>query len=402
MKMASSAPRLAILVTDGEQRSALAAVRALGRAGHRVFVSSALTRPLAGASRYTVRVVRTADPLCEPETFIDQVSSTVRKWKIDVVLPMTDASMLAMLAARTHLKPAIVPCAERESYAAVSNKQAVLAVAPTYGIAVPAQRTVCMEDVPLLDPHRLDFPIVVKPAKTVGEHNGQRQRFSVRYARDANELTRIVRASEPAAFPLLLQQRVVGPGVGIFLLTWDDETIATFAHKRLREKPPSGGVSVYRESIVADPELVLRSRALLDHFGWRGVAMIEYKIDAATGTPYLMEINGRFWGSLQLAIDAGVDFPNLLMAAAVHGERPHIDAYRIGVRSRWWWGDVDQLITRLRRSPDTLPLPPDSPTRWQAMREFVRFWNRNDRNEILRMDDPWPFVQESMDWLRGK
>ena len=62
-----------------------------------------------------------------------------------------------------------------------------------------------MEDVPLLDPHRLDFPIVVKPAKTVGEHNGQRQRFSVRYARDANELTRIVRASEPAAFPLLLQ-----------------------------------------------------------------------------------------------------------------------------------------------------------------------------------------------------
>src|SRR6185312_15979930 len=104
---------------------------------------------------------------------------------------------------------------------------------------------------------------------------------------------------------------------------------------------PSGGVSVYRESIVADPELVRRSRALLDRFGWCGVAMIEYKVDARTGTPYLMEINARFWGSLQLAIDAGVDFPNLLLSVALDGARPAMPTYRAGVRSRWWWGDVD-------------------------------------------------------------
>ena len=71
---------------------------------------------------------------------------------------------------------------------------------------------------------------------------------------------------------------------------------------------------MYRESIALDPELLARSRALLDRFEWNGVAMIEYKIDEATGTPYLMEINGRFWGSLQLAVDAGVDFPALLAA----------------------------------------------------------------------------------------
>ena len=69
-------------------------------------------------------------------------------------------------------------------------------------------------------------------------------------------------------------------------------------------------MSVYRESVAADPDLVRRSRALLDAFGWCGVAMVEYKLDERTGTPYLMEVNGRFWGSLQLAIDAGVDFPS--------------------------------------------------------------------------------------------
>ena len=82
---------------------------------------------------------------------------------------------------------------------------------------------------------------------------------------------------------------------------------AVFAHRRLREKPPSGGVSVYRESVAPDPSLVARAAALLAGLGWRGVAMVEMKTDARTGTPYLMEVNGRFWGSLQLAVDAGVD-----------------------------------------------------------------------------------------------
>ncbi len=50
--------------------------------------------------------------------------------------------------------------------------------------------------------------------------------------------------------------------------------------------------------------------------------MVEFKADARTGTPYLMEINGRFWGSLQLAIDAGVDFPAILVAAALGAPIP--------------------------------------------------------------------------------
>ena len=113
-----------------------------------------------------------------------------------------------------------------------------------------------------------------------------------------------------------------------------------------------------------------------------------------------MDINGRFWGSLQLAIDAGVDFPNLLLRAAVDGARTPAPPYRAGVRSRWWWGDVDQLLTRLRQSPDTLALPAGSPTRWDAWREFWRSGNGNDRNEIFRPDDPAPFLRESVQWMR--
>jgi len=207
---------------------------------------------------------------------------------------------------------------------------------------------------------------------------------------------------DPAAYPILVQQRVVGPGVGIFLLLWDGELIATFAHKRIREKPPAGGVSVYRESIAADPSLVARSRALLEAFAWRGVAMIEYKLDATTGTPYLMEVNGRFWGSLQLAIDSGVDFPTLLVKAAM-GEQPApVSDYRLGLRSRWWWGDVDHLLARLRRTDSELSLPPGQPGRMGMLRDFFTLWRAGDRNEVLRLGDPAPFIHETLEWLHRR
>jgi hypothetical protein len=159
---------------------------------------------------------------------------------------------------------------------------------------------------------------------------------------------------------------------------------------------------VYRESIAADPGLVARSRSLLERCGWDGIAMIEYKVDAATGEPYLMEINGRFWGSLQLAIDAGVDFPALLVALAL-GERPApVTSYRIGIRSRWWWGDVDSLLLRLRRSASELALPPGTPGRGRYLLDFLKLWRPGDRSEILRVDDPKPFFHETHEWLHGR
>jgi hypothetical protein len=112
-----------------------------------------------------------------------------------------------------------------------------------------------------------------------------------------------------------------------------------------------------------------------------------------------MEINGRFWGSLQLAIDSGVNFPLLLMEAAEGRNPDPVTTYRNGVRSRWWWGDVDQLIARLRHSAAELELPPGAKGKLAALVEFLALWRPGDRNEVLRVRDPVPFLRESLDWL---
>lgn len=391
-----------VLVTDGDERSALAVVRSLGRSGkHIVHVCSKRGNSLAGASRFAWSDWQVGDPLSDPLEFAKRVSTLAMRLQADVVLPVSEASVLAVLAHRDLFEFATVPYPDLATFRRVCDKSAVLATASELGIATPAQRVVTKqaEIHDILDRGELLFPVVVKPARSVITVGARREKVGVSYASNPEELARCAARYAAAAYPLLLQQRIVGPGVGVFLLRWAGETLAEFSHRRVREKPPSGGVSVCAESTSIDPSLLAGAEALLERLGWSGVAMVEYKIDQVSGTPYLMEINGRFWGSLQLAVSAGVDFPGLLIAAATGQEPSPVREYRIGVRNRWWWGEVDHVLARLRDSKEAALLPVDSPSRFGMLLELVR-WRAADRNEVLQLDDVRPFFRETALWFR--
>jgi predicted ATP-grasp superfamily ATP-dependent carboligase len=393
-----------VIVTDGEQRAALAVVRSLGRAGWRSVVCSTVRKSLAGGSRFAHVEAIVPDPLITPGAFADAVAGLARSHRADLVLPIAEPAMLAILDARQAFSGARLPFPSVDVFRAVSNKGLLLNRAASAGLAVPTQTTLTGPgDLGALDRASLAFPLVLKPVRSVAEADGGRISLRVAHARDRAELHRHLAQLPAAAFPLLLQQRIVGPGVGVFLLLWEGDCRGVFAHRRILEKPPSGGVSVYREAIAAEPELVRRSRALLESLGWTGVAMVEFKIEAATGQPYLMEVNGRFWGSLQLAIDAGVDFPALLAEAALGLPAREPPPYRVGVRSRWSWGVVDHLLARLRSTDRELGLPPGSRSRTATIGMALASLARgDDRDEVFRLKDPKPFFRESLAWLRGR
>ena len=396
--------RRTVIVTDGEQRAALAVVRSLGTAGYRCIVTSSSRASIAGGSRFVVRTVTVPDALERPNEFATAIVALAAAECAALVLPIAEQSLLAILPVRSSLSPAIVPFPDLEAFSALTDKERLLDEASKLGIAIPAQQVVRdIDAIASLDLSALRYPMVLKPARSVNGREGVRSKFSVTYASDASELRRRLRALPPAAFPLLLQQRVVGPGIGIFLLLWDGKVRAQFAHQRLTEKPPSGGVSVYRESVPIDEGLRDRSRELLDRFGWRGVAMVEYKRDSATGRPYLMEVNGRFWGSLQLAIDSGVDFPRILAACALDQPSGEVPSYRVGVRSRWWWGQVDHLVGRAKRAATSDPLPPGTRSAGRAVGDLLLGpFRPADYEEILRWTDPGPFWNETLRWIGGR
>jgi predicted ATP-grasp superfamily ATP-dependent carboligase len=389
--------RRTVIVTDGEQRAALAVVRSLGDK-YRCVVTATSPSSLTGGSRFSSRSVVVPDALARPDDFAEAIVTLAADEQAAIVLPITEPSMLAILGVRSRLAPALVPFPDLLAFKALTDKQRLLEEACKLGIAVPAQQIVPSRAVAAtMDFNAVRYPVVLKPSRSISENGEGRARHSVSYALDENELRHRIRLLPSSTFPLLLQQRITGPGTGIFLLLWDGEQRAQFAHRRICEKPASGGVSVYRESIAIDEDLRDRSRALLERFGWRGVAMVEYKRDLVTGQSFLMEVNGRFWGSLQLAIDAGVDFPLLLVASALGEQVESQETYRVGVRSRWWWGQVDHLIGRIRRRATAGPLPPGTVTARRALADLLLApFRRGDHEEVLSWDDPRPFWNETI------
>jgi predicted ATP-grasp superfamily ATP-dependent carboligase len=169
--------------------------------------------------------------------------------------------------------------------------------------------------------------------------------------------------------------------------------LAFFAHRRLREKPPEGGVSVLSESISVDSVLRSHARCLLDKANWHGVAMVEFKV-AADGTPYLMEINTRFWGSLQLAVDAGVDFPWLLYQVACSKQPGPVDNYKIGVRLRWLLGDLDNLYLTLRDKQYS------KTKKLKSVLQFLTPSPFKTRHEVNRWSDLGPAWYEVKQYIR--
>jgi hypothetical protein len=82
------------------------------------------------------------------------------------------------------------------------------------------------------------------------------------------------------------------------------------------------------------------------------------------------------------------------------GDVPPVSDYKIGVKSRWLMGDLDHLLMRLLKSETQLRLPPGHPGRMATLLEFLRFYRPGMKYEILRSNDPGPFLMEFKEWLR--
>lgn len=390
-----------ILVTDGNSRAALAITRSLGKAGHSVIVGSTSLRNLAASSRYCASRICYPDPDRYGESFMTFMADYISHEGIDVLLPVTDITTMTIGADRARIPPScILPFPDVDTVRTVADKTAIMDLAEQLGVDVPKSLTVhAPEDV---DPERpgLRYPLVIKPFRSRVETDAGWLYTAVSYAHDPQDLGQLLHKLDRRAYPVILQEKIIGPGIGVCICAHHGRMIAAFSHRRLREKPPSGGVSVLRESVALNPLALEFSDRLLRELKWHGVAMVEFKQDVRDGRPKLMEINGRFWGSLQLAIDAGVDFPRILIDSLNGLPAQPLVEYRTGTRTRWLWGDVDALMIRLLKSPEQLVLPPGFPSKSRYLRDFLTY-NRDTHLEIERLDDLGPMLCESRQWLGG-
>jgi protein-tyrosine-phosphatase/predicted ATP-grasp superfamily ATP-dependent carboligase len=379
--------RGAVLVLDGDQASALAIVRSLARRGLRVEVASTSTDAIARRSRHAAACWLYPDPLASASAFLDWLQSHLAGHDYELVIPVTERTVIPLAQERQRFAPGLIAVADAEALAAVVDKQRTVALAQSLGILVPRAESVARLAEATAAAARIGYPVVVKPARSVGSRDGQRVQLSVSYAFDARELENQVESALRFG-PVLLQEYFAGDGVGIELIADHGEPRYLFQHRRLHEVPLTGGGSSLRVAETPDPVLAEAATQLMRALRWHGVAMVEFKRNPANGDYRLMEINGRFWGSLPLAVAAGADFPGMLHALMTRGDVGPCAPARPGTVARQLARDVDWLEHVMRRhAPARLVRYPGTA---EVLRDCLLVLSPRHHFDVQSWRDPWP------------
>jgi predicted ATP-grasp superfamily ATP-dependent carboligase len=396
----SGVGRMKILVLDGNQRSALAVVRSLGRAGYDVTVGDEVPTNLSSVSKYARVGISYPSPTSQPREFQSELVKIVSSSSFDLLIPCTDKSSLLVLAIEEEIRGLVkLALPPHEVFMQAFDKHLIVETCQRLGIPTPATFLINSSEDIKSAAEVMRFPAVLKPKQSHKLAESGWMSGSVLYVDSAAEAMRkYSELNSPA--PLLLQERVIGRGCGYFALLNDGVPLAEFSHLRLREKPPSGGVSVLCKSVPLDGDLREASLKLLRELNWEGVAMVEYKLEAATGIYKIMEVNGRFWGSLQLAIDAGVDFPRLLAQLQMTGRTDASGSYRTGVLGRWLLGDLDHLLSIVKQGGPGRTGIRKATSRFAAFADFVFYCFRVTHGSVLRFSDIRPWLNELRQYIK--
>jgi predicted ATP-grasp superfamily ATP-dependent carboligase len=386
--------RDSILVTDASRGSSIATIRALGRSGYRVLAADHNANSLGFRSRYVSRSFVYPDPRHDSLGFRNTIEHIVESEIVDLVIPVTDLALQPLAAERARFaEKTQLAIPDNEALRVTTDKDLTVALADGLGVPVSPTRVVETLEEARATADEWGWPLVLKPGsshKMTDEHGIES--FEVTYAETPDDLQRKFQQLAGRC-SLLVQRYCRGVGHGIELLMCEGRPLAAFAHRRRREIPLSGGASAYRESVALDPKLYAYSVRLLGALKWTGLAMVEFKVGEQTE---LMEVNGRVWGSLPLAVVSGMDFPTLLARLYLRGEasiEPQLaGAYKHGVRCRDLQRDllwIASVIAQKQRYGFS-PLP----SRWRAISALLGIFNPRRKHDMLTWDDPAPGLLE--------
>lgn len=363
-----------VLLTNGQQRKTLAAVRSLGRRGINVIVGEETMLNPAAFSKYCKRALVYPSPKKFPEKFIKWLLDTVIKYNCDIIFPMDDDVLEIVMNNYEELQGLCsIPVPERKYYLKASDKGKSVSLAEEAGINCPKTYYVS-EEISIEEmAENIKFPVVIKPRQSSGSRG-------IRVANSKEELIKEyynINLEHPS--PII--QEKIGTGIRYdvcMLYDYNHKLKAAFVQKELRHFPLEMGPSTIQEGIISQ-KLVDLARSIMDKLNWTGIVELEFMQDSNDGELKFMEINPRFWGSLEAAILSGVDFPWLLYKLTCKQEIEDCFNYEEGIKCRWLLpGDILHFIM--------------DKNRWKMEPPFLAGKKHKIYDDMLSKEDPLPVL----------
>ena len=371
-------------------RSCLTTVRSLGRYGLEVHLGWCAANDITRSSRYIAKIHDIPAYSYTDDNWKKALIALTEKEKYDLVVPINEQASAPLEKNRQDFEqyPSIY-LLNQKAYDIVFDKFKTSELASSLGINQPAERNVksLSEIDTVID--EFAFPIVLKPSASFVLENLSKKHY-VYKAYNPKELKTCLRNMLKDG-DVLVQENFIGTGIGIEFLADNGKLLYAFEHIRVHE-PLMGGGSSYRKSASLHLELLEAAKKLLSEMDYTGIGMAEFKYNFKTGGWIFLEINGRFWGSLPLAVAAGADFPRFLYQLRVEKKHEFTVKFRTGLFCRNTIRDFEWIISNISHDKSD-PSRNTLPNR-KVAKEVFNIISLRERNDTQVIDDIKPGLIE--------
>ncbi len=369
-----------ILLLGSNDRAALEFVRSLGKRGLEIDILRFGPPTICEYSRFCSKSYFFGNPEKDLTDFNKLLLKHLQFINYDLIVPINDlACEIIFQKEFNEFNSNKIMGPSSECYDFAHDKAKTLELCRRIG--VPTPDSLLISSLSEVTEHKIDFPVYAKPQFSRLIKDGVTHNFQVRKISTDLQLANFLR-DNILNCGVLLQKQISGWGIGVNVFAVSGSILAKTATERVHE-PINGGSSSYRRSVRIDKKLAKYTELIISEAKWTGLAMIEFKTDGADY--YVMEINGRPWGSIGVPIKSGIDFPYIAYCHFADIKDKPLMNYLPGKYGRNLYRDIHWFLIEIRSLKFINALK-------SIFKGFFRMISGKEYIDEFSLTDPRPFL----------
>ncbi|EGG93144.1 ATP-grasp enzyme-like protein [gamma proteobacterium IMCC1989] len=294
-----------VIITGIRYRLSLSVLTSIAKQKYGVVGMDSIDYPIGRFSKYCQAYEKYTNPDESPQIFLADILATAKKFNAKFIIPtVTETQILARFHQELTDAGVHVLLVDENKMFNADNKAWVTHHAKKLGVRVP--ETWFPETInavaELAD--TIDYPVIIKALNGKGGE-GQAIVKSKKSLVDSYKKILGTVSLKDHERPII-QQFITGVPAGVACLFDNGKLVSHYCFKVLGTLDGVHSVDRISDNI---PSAIDASINLLSDMRWHGIAEVDFLYDEISGKSYLLEINPRFWGSVQSAIVSGIDFP---------------------------------------------------------------------------------------------
>ncbi|WP_299334813.1 ATP-grasp domain-containing protein [uncultured Psychroserpens sp.] len=301
--------KLHVLVPDGDSTWALSVIQCLSHVErYKLFVLSNKKRTATKYSKYTSYYKyyeRTTEA-----NWLEIIKNEIQANNISIVVPIAESELYFFIKHKETISQfsKIIPLPELTNFEIAKEKRLLSEFAQTNEIRHPRSFNITSESDKQAMLSTINFPILIKPKDQKGGDG------IIKITTKADFEKQIPNISQP----LFIQEYIEGYDIDCSVLCRNGKIITyTIQQGTLQGHSPFAPQLGF--DFVDNDKVFELVREVMLKLDWSGVAHLDMRYDKKANDYKLIEINPRFWGSIEASRVAGINFPDLVIQLA-HGQ----------------------------------------------------------------------------------